>query len=304
MTQLRRILVLAMLALACARFGQAGEPECLDPPDDTFAFINSGNDSCPANPEVSWPAATVTYDCDFFTDDDKGINCSGDDATCVNLCRAATDAWNADLLGRFTFVNHTDPDDFCDTEDGRVSVGGTAKLCDGSSFGSNVLAVTLSIFFSAGPQAGQLIDANITVNQRFAFTQASFQATLAHEFGHVLGLSHPDQCDKDFNVLMRSASCKRSNEAGFVLDPTDADVKGAERIYPVVGPTPGICGDADLSGAITVTDGVQTLRAAAELSSSCTAARCDVDGNGPITVSDGVNVLRAAADLPITSNCP
>ncbi len=304
MTQVRRIVVLVMLTLACARVGHAGIGECLDPPDDTFAFINSGNDQCPANPEVSWPAATVEYDCDFFTDDDKGINCSADDATCVNLCRAATQAWNDDLPGRFTFVNSADPVDFCDTEDGKVSVGGTAKLCDGSTFGTNVLAVTLSIFFSAGPQAGQLIDANITVNQRFSFSQASFQATLAHEFGHVLGLSHPDQCDKDFNVLMRSASCKRSNEAGFVLDPTVADINGAERIYPVTGPTPGICGDADLSGAITVTDGVQTLRAAAELSSSCTPARCDVDGSGAVTVSDGVNVLRGAAGLPFASNCP
>lgn len=304
MRLVRRIVVLVMLALAGGRFAHAGESECLDPPADTFAFINSGNNACPDDPEVSWPAATVIYDCDFFTDDDKGINCSGDDATCVNLCRAATAAWNDDLPGRFTFVNHTDPDEFCDTEDGRVSVGGTGKLCNGSTFGSNVLAVTFSIFFIAGPQAGQLIDANITVNQRFSFSQASFQATLAHEFGHVLGLSHPDQCGKDFNVLMRSASCKRSNEAGFVLDPTGADVNGAERIYPVVGPTPGICGDADLSGAVTVTDGVQTLRAAAELSSSCTAARCDVDGSGAITVSDGVNVLRAAADLPIDANCP
>lgn len=58
-----------------------------------------------------------------------------------------------------------------------------------------------------------------------------------------------------------------------------------------------MCGDADDSGTVTVTDGVQTLRAAAGLSTSCTVGRCDVDGNGSITVSDGVNVLRAAAGL-------
>jgi hypothetical protein len=65
-----------------------------------------------------------------------------------------------------------------------------------------------------------------------------------------------------------------------------------------------ICGDADASGAVTVTDGVQTLRAAAGLSSSCTTAACDVDGSGSVTVTDGVNVLRKAAGLSAPSACP
>lgn len=64
------------------------------------------------------------------------------------------------------------------------------------------------------------------------------------------------------------------------------------------------CGDADASGAITVTDGVQTLRASAGLSTSCTAGRCDVDGSGSITVTDGVNVLRKAAGITIAEACP
>jgi hypothetical protein len=64
------------------------------------------------------------------------------------------------------------------------------------------------------------------------------------------------------------------------------------------------CGDADGSGSVTVTDGVQTLRSAAGLSSSCSAARCDVDGSGSTTVTDGVNVLRKAAGLPAPDSCP
>ncbi len=64
------------------------------------------------------------------------------------------------------------------------------------------------------------------------------------------------------------------------------------------------CGDADASGAVTVTDGVQTLRSAAGLSSSCTSARCDLDGSGAVTVTDGVNVLRTAAGLSAPSACP
>lgn len=64
------------------------------------------------------------------------------------------------------------------------------------------------------------------------------------------------------------------------------------------------CGDADGNGSVTVSDGVQTLRAAADLSSTCTPARCDLDGSGSVTVSDGVNVLRKAADLSAPSACP
>ena len=63
------------------------------------------------------------------------------------------------------------------------------------------------------------------------------------------------------------------------------------------------CGDADGSGSVGVSDGVQTLRAAAGLDSLCTPDVCDIDGSGAITVTDGVSVLRKAAGLTITENC-
>ncbi len=64
-----------------------------------------------------------------------------------------------------------------------------------------------------------------------------------------------------------------------------------------------ICGDVDDNDSVTVSDGVQVLRAAAGLESDCTDAICDVDVNGTIGVSDGVNVLRKAAGLSIRENC-
>jgi hypothetical protein len=64
-----------------------------------------------------------------------------------------------------------------------------------------------------------------------------------------------------------------------------------------------VCGDADGSGSVNVTDGVQTLRAAAGLPSPCTLARCDVNGNGEVSVTDGVQVLRGAAGLPLSGTC-
>ncbi len=76
---------------------------------------------------------------------------------------------------------------------------------------------------------------------------------------------------------------------------------------PTPSPTPGgvpRCGDADGSGAITVSDGVNVLRGAAGLPNTCTSlAVCDVDGNGVMSVTDGVNVLRAAAGLPVDLSC-
>jgi hypothetical protein len=65
----------------------------------------------------------------------------------------------------------------------------------------------------------------------------------------------------------------------------------------------GVCGDANGDGNVSVSDGVQTLRAAAGLGSQCDTD-CDIDGSGAITVSDGVNVLRKAAGLAVTDACP
>lgn len=64
-----------------------------------------------------------------------------------------------------------------------------------------------------------------------------------------------------------------------------------------------VCGDADGDGQVSVTDGVNVLRAAAGLPGACPVERCDVDGNGTIGVGDGVNVLRVAAGLPATLAC-
>lgn len=68
--------------------------------------------------------------------------------------------------------------------------------------------------------------------------------------------------------------------------------------------TPEQCGDANLDGAKTVTDGVLTLRTAADLVGGCTVvSRCDIDGDARITVTDGVQALRIAAGLSVDLAC-
>lgn len=77
-------------------------------------------------------------------------------------------------------------------------------------------------------------------------------------------------------------------------------VLGATLASPLRAET---CGDADGGGSVSVTDGVQVLRAAAGLDAQCPSVECDVDGSGAVTVTDGVNVLRTAAGLAVTLRC-
>jgi hypothetical protein len=70
-------------------------------------------------------------------------------------------------------------------------------------------------------------------------------------------------------------------------------------------PPPFVCGDANQTGTVTVTDGVQALVAAADLGGRCatSSGACDVDRDGRVTVTDGVNILRLAAGLRATARC-
>lgn len=64
-----------------------------------------------------------------------------------------------------------------------------------------------------------------------------------------------------------------------------------------------VCGDADGDGMVTDTDGVNALRAAAQLSTLCTLDACDVNADGMLTDTDGVLILRIAASLPVAAHC-
>ncbi len=77
----------------------------------------------------------------------------------------------------------------------------------------------------------------------------------------------------------------------------------APAILGIASSAAAVCGDANGDGRVSVSDGVQALRAAAGLESIC-AEDCDVDGNGEISVTDGVNILRKAAGLAIVEACP
>lgn len=66
---------------------------------------------------------------------------------------------------------------------------------------------------------------------------------------------------------------------------------------PSPRPVEDACADADGDGLLTVTDGVQALRAVAGLPATCTPFRCDVDGDDAITVTDGILILSRAVGI-------
>ncbi len=306
MRALGSIVTAALVLGSLAGAPRVARAQCPALPGDAFAFLpaNPPSDRCRPDPIVRWPNASVPVDCGFFADGVHGLDCGENDQGCVDLCNRAVASWNADLAGHFAFVAPASPIGFCtaggNDVDGATSVGGSPTVCDGSAFGRNVIAVTFRRTRTDSAHLGQLVDSDITVNSDFEFPPDLFRATVGHELGHVLGLDHPDQCGHDAIVLMRSAFQLPSTDPCFVSEPTSDDITGALMIYPAVA---FVCGDADGNGSVTVSDGVQILRAAADLSNTCTLARCDVNGDGTITVSDGVAVLRRAADLPGADDC-
>jgi len=309
------VAVVALMLGACLGGGGDVAAQCDPPPGNAFAFLSLGGDHCPATPLVRWVPPQVFYDCDFIADGTHDITCG--DSACVQHCREAAAKWTEDLPNRFSFVaaDAAHPVSFCNSTDGRTSIGGSTTFCGGQGFGSSIVAVTLRVTTSDGPQRGQQRDADIVVNQAFnsRFTPGLFRAVVEHELGHVLGLDHPDQCGRDANVLMRSAFRFPEGDPCFVGAPTADDVNGAMMIYaasapaPTATPTPGpICGDVDGDGMLTIGDVESVLAAVTEEPSTCDNLpdRCDVDGTSEVDIVDAANVLRRAFGLPGASSCP
>src|ERR1041385_7025161 len=100
----------------------------------------------------------------------------------------------------------------------------------GDTFGANVLAVTL-----VTPRNALLIEADVIFNQNVRWDSyrgtlhlgiGDFHRVALHEFGHVVGLDHPDQATPKQNVVAIMNS-KISNIDTLQAD----DIAGARSIY-------------------------------------------------------------------------
>jgi hypothetical protein len=152
---------------------------------------------------------------------------------------AALDAaarWNGTAtLFRFSAQSSGVPTDPCSRVDGLNTVTFSPTLC-GMSFG-NALAVTIS----RGTASGALIDADVlfdagrtwsTYPGELQFSAVDFHRVALHEFGHVLGLAHPDEAGQNVVAIMNS---RISN----IDDLQSDDIAGVNAIYPTLAPAVG-----------------------------------------------------------------
>ena len=142
----------------------------------------------------------------------------------------AAEQWNA-VGARFTFriqspSRFTGPS--CDTSDHINTVVWADTQC-GMAFGDDTLAITHLWFYSSG----ELIDSDVLFDTNKNWTTYSgpqrssatdFHRVAIHEFGHVLGLDHPDEHGQFVNAIMNS---KADDNDRLQAD----DIAGIRAIY-------------------------------------------------------------------------
>ncbi len=118
----------------------------------------------------------------------------------------------------------------------------------GDSFGSNVLAVTL-----VSNSGAQMLECDVIFNSRYHFD--SYRGSLStdpfdlhriaiHEFGHVLGLDHPDDHHQHVDAIMNS---RTSDTDHLQLD----DIAGIQSLYGRPPNAPAATGNGRLANIST-----------------------------------------------------
>jgi hypothetical protein len=240
-----------------------------------------------------------------------------------DAARDATSAWNnAGSQFRFS-TQSTDSVGPC-VRDGVNTVAFRSTLCNGMRFG-DALAVTYIIANSA---TGAFLDTDVIFDaermwstypgplQRNALgrvTVYDFHRVVIHEFGHVLGLDHPDDFEQSVVAIMNS----RVSD----LDTLQSDdIVGGSSIYPATAASVGLLENPQQNGFVSGIglisgwvctasrvdiefDGAFGLQAAYGTSRADTADDCGDDGNNGFgllfnwnLLGDGIHVVRVLAD--------
>ena len=188
------------------------------------------------SPGARWPGSSVVMNLELGSSNGPLSDGSADWG---QSAEAALSLWNPNLNGvQFQVVRNSSAPQ---TDHDGVNVVFFSSTTYGQSFGSRTLAATL-----LWARGATLTDADVVFNRSVSFNSyrgalpsngvIDFRRVAAHEFGHVLGLGHPDEAGQNVAAIMNSA-------VSNVEVPQSDDINGIQALYggasaPTPAPTP------------------------------------------------------------------
>jgi hypothetical protein len=180
-----------------------------------FELLRSTGRTCSADPNLSWSPARVRVDTTKLEARDQG------------LANEAVDAWRSVLGTRLSFTSGLGG--VCDLNDGVSSLAFSPTDCQGTPFGPDTLAITVTSWVG-----DRITDADVSFNPAGNLSDRGFRQVAMHEIGHVIGLDHSDACGESGIGTLMNSRLAQSFDA-----PQSDDIEGARFIY---GGDPGDVG--------------------------------------------------------------
>lgn len=176
----------------------------------------------------------------------------------------AANQWESpDTAFHFAVANPTaKTGDPCQPLDGIYSVTFRFFMCGGRDFGS-ALAVTM---LYVNPATGAFVDADTIFAAGQAWSSYSgplqtnaagtrvfdFHRVAIHEFGHIVGLGHPDEAGQQVAAIM-------NHTLGDIETPQADDRAGVRAIYPATGPPNSVRGAIENPAPNSAVSGISTF---------------------------------------------
>ncbi|MBP6863789.1 MAG: matrixin family metalloprotease [Candidatus Didemnitutus sp.] len=158
-----------------------------------------------------------------------------DGTTYATSVQQAMADWNA-VLGRVQFLPEIQASGVGEEENGTTEVFFNSTIY-GEAFTSGTLAVTLTLpYYQRDDNTYVIAEADVIFNQSIWWdsyrgvrrSQQDIRRVAIHEFGHVLGLDHPDEAGQSVQAIMNS-----------IVSDVDAlqadDIAGGQSLYGTAG---------------------------------------------------------------------